>query len=170
MKNDDGDMGEPMLTTPAITRQPLPPVVLECQDLREQLRKALDLIWATYGALTPDGCDLPPSGINTMPDKVRALLKASAEMKAHHAEGLELMKGAHAEIEKLTADNAALRERESEANEQYRNLNHAHRQACNEIERYQAAVRELDAFIANNGVPLSDATLAAIAEAKGEAP
>jgi hypothetical protein len=40
MKNDDGDMGEPMLTALATGRQPLPPVVLECQDLREQLKVA----------------------------------------------------------------------------------------------------------------------------------
>jgi hypothetical protein len=33
--------------------------------------------------------------------------KLMLEVKQHHAEGIELMKGAHAEIEKLTADLAA---------------------------------------------------------------
>jgi len=36
--------------------------------------------------------------------------KLMLEVKQHHAEGIELMKGAHAEIEKLTADLAAARE------------------------------------------------------------
>jgi len=36
--------------------------------------------------------------------------KLMLEVKQHHAEGIELMKGAHAEIEKLTAALAAARE------------------------------------------------------------
>ena len=54
---------------------------------QEELRKAHELIFATYGALTPDGCDLPPSGINSMPEKVRALRAALAEKPQASANG-----------------------------------------------------------------------------------
>lgn len=43
------------------------------KDWRDMANDMRALVNASYGALTPDGCDLPPSGIYSMPDKIRAL-------------------------------------------------------------------------------------------------
>lgn len=59
--------------------------ITELWDALETLRRERDeanrLICATYDALTPDGCDLPPSGINSMPDKVNAILAERDEAR-----------------------------------------------------------------------------------------
>lgn len=51
------------------------------RKLERERDEANRLICATYDALTPDGCDLPPSGINSMPDKVNAILAERDEAR-----------------------------------------------------------------------------------------
>jgi hypothetical protein len=60
--------------------------MLHNQGVVDENTRLNGLVCASYGALTPDGCDLPPSGIYSMPDKIREVLKANAALRAEVVE------------------------------------------------------------------------------------
>lgn len=67
-----------------------------CRKLERERDEANRLICATYDALTPDGCDLPPSGINSMPDKVNAILAERDEAREEIEHMKSLLLNPHA--------------------------------------------------------------------------